>query len=102
MRKTRKDFLSMKEFQEGCEFWLREHHWSHTFDWHDAEHKSCPHRPTGNWKLQGYGHYEATDWKWKNYVSFRCTKCGTMVQFTQDFSEGDQERMPIQRLVIVP
>lgn len=102
MRKTRKDFLSMKEFQEGLASWLEEKGWSPGIYWHDAEHKACNHHPVGNWKLQGYGHYEASDWTWKNYVSFRCTRCGMMVQFNQDYSEEKQSDKPVTRLVIVP
>jgi len=102
MRKTRKDFLSMKEFQDGFDQWLRDKGWSLQLSWDDAEHKACSHHPTGNWKLQGYGHYEASDWNWKNYASFRCTKCGMMVQFSQNFSEGNQAAEPVNRYVIVP
>jgi len=99
---TRKDFLSMKEFQEGFMAWLDDHGWSLSIDWRDAEHKSCAHQPHGNWKLQGYGMYEATDWICKNYASFRCTKCGMMVQFNQNYYSDDGKPMPVSRLVIVP
>jgi len=102
VRKTRKDFLSMKDFEQSFQQWLMDHGWSLTIDWRDQEHKSCSRRPTGNWKLQGYGHYEAADWHWKNYASFRCTKCGIMVQFNQNYAEEDQDAQPVTRMVIVP
>jgi len=102
MRKTRKDFLSMKEFEEGFRDWLDKHGWNLSIDWRDAEHKSCSHTPTGNWKLQGYGHYEAADWLWRNYASFRCTKCHMMVQFNQVFTDEGQPANIVSRYVIVP
>ena len=92
----------MKEFQEGFRAWIEQHGWSLTIDWHDAEHKACAHTPHGNWRLQGYGHYEASDWIWKNYASLRCSKCGMMVQFNQQFSDKAQETFPVTRMVIVP
>jgi hypothetical protein len=102
MRNSRKDFPSMKEFGEGFEQWLIDRQWSLNINWMDQKHHACKHSPSGNWKLQGYGHYEAADYTWRNYASFRCTKCGIMVQFNQVFSDDDQAKQPVQRLVIVP
>lgn len=101
-RIERKDFLSMKEFQEAFRDWLYQRQWSLDIDWRDAEHKSCSHRPTGNWKLQGYGHYQGADSVYRYYASFRCTKCGIMVQFNQQEYFEDEQPTPVVRHVIVP
>jgi hypothetical protein len=101
-RKERKDFLSMKEFEEGFRAWLSTRGWSLSIDWRDMEHKSCEHKPTGSWKLKGYGYYQAADWKYRYYASFRCPKCGIMVQFNQQEFFEDEQPTPITRMVIVP
>lgn len=102
LRNTRKDFLSMKEFEEGLRDWMFQNGWSFDHDWNNAPHKACSHTPGGNWKLQSYGHYEASDWLWRNYVSYRCNKCGMLVQYNQVFAEDGQPLNAISRLVIVP
>jgi hypothetical protein len=92
----------MKEFEEGFAQWLRERGWSLSINWSDAEHKACTHNPHGNWKLKGYGYYQAADWQHRYYASMRCTKCGMMVQFNQIATDENQDAQPVQRLVVVP
>lgn len=101
-RIERKNFPSMKEFEDGFRQWRIERGWSENIEWSDALHKRCDHCPQGTWRLKGYGHYQAADWQYRYYASFRCSKCGIMVQFNQVCVAENQDAQPIHRLVIVP
>lgn len=101
-RKERKNFLSMKEFREGAQQWLIDRNWSLNLNWDEMPHKSCVRPLKGEWKLVGYGYYENRDGEMTYYIGFRCSTCGTMVQFNQPEQVGDNPPAPLRRVVVQP
>lgn len=82
-RIERPNYQSRKEYLEAYRAWLKDRAWPEELVWDNIRHASCPHTPEGSWKLMSYGFYQGADWRYRFYVSHRCTRCGLMVQHMQ-------------------
>lgn len=101
-RFERKGFLSMKDMQEAYLQWLDDFGWSREYAWDSKPHAACAKTPGGKWILKGFGHYLAADWNHRLYQSYRCSKCGMMVQHNQLCDADGKPQGLITRLVVVP
>lgn len=95
--------LSLKEKREGLSQWLFERNWPTDILLDGKKHDTCrPGQLPGNWKLIGYGVYIGNDWHNHQYVGFRCTRCGMMVQFNWTEPNEGETPEPIKKIEVIP
>lgn len=103
MQITKRGNLPLKrERGEGIDAFLKDNEWPPELNWDGKRHVSCSCHPEGNWTFQSMGEYLAADWTNKVFLSYRCSRCGIMVQYNQTLPEDGSAPMPPQRLVIIP
>lgn len=101
MKKQRK-FFSSKDGRESLRAWLYERNWPSEVNWHGQKHIKCPGREGATWKLVGFGQYLAADFKMRDYVGFRCTGCGDMVQFYVSYPAPEGQSLKLEQLYVKP
>jgi len=92
----------MAEMREATRARLLEWGWPEKYYRDELPHKACPSVPKGAWKVMSYGEYERADYIFCRYVSYRCPKCGWMVQVNQPFSISNNEAGEITILEVMP
>jgi len=97
-----KEFPLLKERREAVSAWLTQQGWSLDYQWEKQPHSACRDVPGGVWKDMAWGFYLANDWKYRLYISHRCTKCGIMVQHSQVCDNEGKGMGAITREVFIP
>lgn len=80
---------------------MKEWGWPDKWFRDEERHKDCPCVPKGNWVVQGGGFYQSSDWYWRRYISYRCPKCGWMVQVDQVYDPESDRHSDIKVLTVL-
>lgn len=100
---ARNVYSSKKEREDQVRTFIAQHGWPAWVNLINTAHDECPSlAPNAKWVAIGAGRYMAADWHIRQYVGYRCSGCGQMLQFTWAEPNPDEQPGEIEMLKIIP